>query len=158
MENDATARPSGAGAGIGPGDEDGDLGAPLRLAVGRLHRRFRAERPEGALGDVTLDVLVHLHKHGPRTLTELSREGGVSPASMSQTVNRLSAAGYVVRTRDPHDGRKVLFEATPEGRGLAQETREHRNAWLDARLAGLDEEERATIARATRLLLRLADG
>ncbi|WP_078947941.1 MarR family transcriptional regulator [Streptomyces griseus] len=45
-----------------------------------------------------------------------SERGGVSPASMSQTVNRLTSAGYAVRSRDPDDRRKVLFSATEEGR------------------------------------------
>src|SRR6266567_1231181 len=89
--------------------QDADLGGQMRLAVGRLYRRFRSERPEGGLGDAALAVLTHLHKHGPQSLTELSEHDRVSPASMSQTVNRLTSAGYAVRTRDPDDRRKVLF-------------------------------------------------
>ena len=87
--------------------EEADLGAQLRSAVGRLYRRFRSERPEGGLGDAALDVLTGLHKRGPQSLTELSEHDRVSPASMSQTVNRLTSAGYAVRTGDPDDRRKV---------------------------------------------------
>src|ERR1700756_4335115 len=105
MERSATeARPAEVGGA--------DLGGQLRSAVGRLYRRFRRERPEGAPGDPALPVLPRLHKHGPQTLTELSEHDRVSPASMSQTVNRLTSAGYAVRTRDPDDRRKVLFSAT----------------------------------------------
>src|SRR6202451_3762247 len=81
--------------------EGPDLGGQLRSAVGRLYRRFRSERPEGGLGDAALAVLTRLHKHGPQTLTGLSEHDRVSPASMSQTVNRLTSADYAVRTRDP---------------------------------------------------------
>src|SRR5215470_18501576 len=91
--------------------EAADLGGQLRSAVGRLYRRFRAERTEGSLGDAALGVLTRLHKHGPQTLTELSEHDRVSPASMSQTVNRLTSAGYAVRSRDSDDRRKVLFSA-----------------------------------------------
>jgi DNA-binding MarR family transcriptional regulator len=137
--------------------EGADLGGQVRSAIGRLYRRFRSERPEGSLGDTALEVLTRLHKHGPQTLTELSEHDRVSPASMSQTVNRLTSAGYAVRARDPGDGRKVLFSATAEGDELARAARAQRNAWLDQRLQALSAEDRAVIARATAILSRIAD-
>ena len=125
-----------AGAEVAGAEVAGaDLGGQVRFAVGRLYRRFRSERPEGSLGDAALAVLTRLHKHGPQTLTELSEHDRVSPASMSQTVNRLTSAGYAVRTRDPNDRRKVLLSATAEGDELASAAREQRNAWLDRRLS-----------------------
>ncbi|MGH3169989.1 MAG: MarR family winged helix-turn-helix transcriptional regulator [Trebonia sp.] len=98
-----------------------------------------------------------MHKHGPQTLTELSEHDRVSPASMSQTVNRLTSAGYAVRARDPGDGRKVLFSATAAGHELAYAARAQRTAWLDERLRALSAEDRAVIARAAALLSRIAD-
>ncbi|MFC5204750.1 MarR family winged helix-turn-helix transcriptional regulator [Streptomyces kaempferi] len=136
--------------------EEADLGGQVRSAVGRLYRRFRSERPEGGLGDVALEVLTRLHKHGPQTLTELSAHDRVSPASMSQTVNRLTSAGYAVRTSDPGDRRKVLFRATAEGDELAGATRAQRNAWLDEQLRALSADDRAVIARAAALLSDIA--
>ena len=150
MEKDATEEQ--------PAEAEGaDLGSQLRSAVGRLYRRFRSERPEGGLGDAALDVLTRLHKGGPQSLTELSEHDRVSPASMSQTVNRLTSAGYAVRTGDPDDRRKVLFSATAEGDELAGAARAQRNAWLDRRLQALSAEDRAVIARATELLGAIAD-
>ena len=136
---------------------DDELGGQLRAAVGRLYRRFRSERPDGDLGDAALAVLTHLHKHGPQTLTELSEYDRVSPASMSQIVNRLTSTGYALRSRDPHDRRKVLFSTTPDGDELASATRAQRNAWLDERLAALSDDDRAAIAHATALLREIAD-
>jgi DNA-binding MarR family transcriptional regulator len=137
--------------------EGADLGGQVRSAVGRLYRRFRSERSEGSLGDGALEVLTRLHKHGPQTLTELSEHDRVSPASMSQTVNRLTSSGYAVRSRDPGDGRKVLFSATAAGHELADATRAQRNAWLDRQLRVLSAEDRAVLARATVLLAAIAD-
>lgn len=137
--------------------EEPDLGGQLRSAVGRLYRRFRSERPEGGLGDAALAVLTRLHKHGPQTLTELSEHDRVSPASMSQIVNRLTSAGYAVRSRDPGDRRKVLFSTTAEGDEIASAARAQRNAWLDERLRTLSAEERAVIARAMALLQGIAN-
>src|ERR1700744_5225197 len=158
-KNATGTEPAGTGeAETEPGGTgEADLGGQGRSAGGRLSRRFRSERPEGGLGDAALAVLTHIHKHGPQTLTELSEYDRVSPASMTQTVTRLPSAGYAVRSRDPRDGRKVLFVATPEGDELASATRAQRNAWLDARLGALSEQDRAVIARAAVLLSQIAD-
>jgi DNA-binding MarR family transcriptional regulator len=136
---------------------DAELGDLLRTTVAQLTRRFRSERPAGELGDTALAVLSWLQRNGPHTLTELSEHDRVAPASMSQSVNRLTLAGYVIRTPDPRDRRKVLFSATPEGKRLAIATRERRNTWLDGRLAALSPEDRVTLARAAALLGEISD-
>jgi DNA-binding MarR family transcriptional regulator len=135
----------------------GGLGAQVRSTVGRLYRRFRSERPEGTLGDTALEVLTRLHKNGPQTLTELSDHDHVAPASMSQSVNRLTSAGYAVRTPDPKDRRKVLFRPTPAGAHLALAARNQRNAWLDAQLNALSPEDQHAVARACAILSTIAD-
>jgi DNA-binding MarR family transcriptional regulator len=150
-------QPAEAEVQVRDGVEGAELGNQLRSAIGRLYRRFRSERPEGGLGDAALAVLSHLDKNGPQTLTELSEHDRVSPASMSQIVNRLTSAGYAVRTRAPDDRRKVLFSTTAEGDELAGAARAQRNAWLDQRLQALSAEDRAVLARATTLLGSIAD-
>lgn len=137
--------------------EESALGARVRSTVGQLYRRFRSERAEGALGDAALEVLTFLQKSGPHTLTELSERGQVSPASMSQSVNRLTSAGYAVRTPDPSDRRKVLFSTTPEGAELAVATRAQRNAWLDVQLSALSPEDQNAVARACFVLSTIAN-
>ncbi|CAN5411949.1 hypothetical protein BH09ACT1_BH09ACT1_09110 [soil metagenome] len=134
-----------------------ELSGQLRSTIGRLYRRFRSERVEGALGETALEVLTFLQKNGPHTLTQLSELGQVAPASMSQTVNRLTSAGYAVRTADPLDGRKVLFSVTAEGAKLAMDTRIQRNAWLDLQIQQLDPQDRDVLARACTLLGNIAD-
>lgn len=149
MEKDASRERSAA-------EEATELGGRVRATVGLLYRRFRSERPEGALGDAALEVLTFLQKHGPHSLTELSERGHVAPATMSQSVNRLTSAGYAVRVSDPHDRRKVLFRTTPEGDELALATRSRRNAWLNARLHELGPEDQNAIIRACQLLSDIA--
>ena len=146
METDATGALGGAG-----------LGGQVRSTVARLYRRFRSERPEGSLGDTALEVLTRLYKNGPQTLTRLSEYDHVAPASMSQSVNRLTSAGYAIRTPDPNDRRKVLFSTTAEGAELALRARIQRNAWLDAHLQTLSPEDQNAIARACVLLSNIAD-
>lgn len=138
----------------------GDL-AELRLAVStavsRLYRRFRSERIDGDLGDSAMTVLSLLYKEGPQTLKALSDHERVTPASMSQTVNRLTSSGYAVREPDPQDGRRVLFRTTPDGDGLAAEDRARRHAWFEAKLRELDPDDRVLLARAAAILRTLAD-
>src|SRR4051812_42635604 len=122
---------------------DDELSAALRTGVGRLQRRFRSERAVGDLGDAAIAVLAHLVKEGPKTLKALSDYERVTPATMSQTVNRLSADGYLERNRDPDDGRRVLFSATAPGIALVDEVRARSTAWLDAAMCQLTAEERA---------------
>lgn len=149
METNASSEQSSIAEGSG-------LGAQVRSTVRQLYRRFRSEHRGGVLGDAALDVLTFLHKNGPHTLTELSEHGQVAPASMSQSVNRLTSAGYAVRTSDPTDRRKVLFSTTPEGAELARVTRIQRNTWLDAQLQTLSPEDQSAISRACLLLGNIA--
>src|ERR1700709_1714808 len=135
---------------------ESDLGSEVRSAIGRLYRRFRSERSEGTLGDTALQVLTRLHKDGPQTLTQLSEHDRVTPASMSQSVNRLPSVGYAMRTADLTDRRKVLITTTPAGAEIAQNAQTQRNSWLDAHLNELAPEDQNAIARACLLLSRIA--
>ncbi|GAA4686390.1 MarR family winged helix-turn-helix transcriptional regulator [Frondihabitans cladoniiphilus] len=150
MDDESSLEGSGASSA-------NDLSSRVRSTVGRLSRRFRAERPEGELGDKALEVLTFLDKRGPHSLTELSEAAQVAPASMSQSVNRLTSAGYAVRTPDDRDGRRVLFTTTPAGTDLAVATQARRNAWLSARLDELSGPEQDVVARACALLDRIAE-
>ncbi len=138
-------------------DQYHELGVDLRTAVARLYSRFRSERSEGELGEAALSVVIGLEKNGPMTLTELSERARVTPGSMSQTINRLADGGYLTRSKDPADGRRVLLEATTDGKRIAVAARAHREGWLNARLGELTDDDRATLTRAAALMRRVAD-
>ena len=59
-----------------------------------------------------LDVLL---RQGPHTAGDLAERIGLSPASISALVDRLETRGYVRRTRDTDDRRRVLVTPAPEG-------------------------------------------
>jgi len=138
----------------------GDL-AELRFevstAVARLYRRFRSERIDGDLGDSAMTILSLLYKDGPQTLKALSDHDRVTPASMSQTVNRLTSAGYAVREPDPEDGRRVLFRTTPAGDALVAQARAKRHAWFEAQLQELGADDLVLLGRAAAILRTIAD-
>lgn len=134
-----------------------ELRADVAAAVVRLYRRFRSDRIDGDLGDTAITVLTVLYTDGPQTLRALSDRERVTPASMSQTVNRLTAAGYAVRSPDPADGRKVLFSTTPSGDELVAKDRHRRHSWFLSHLRQLSDEDRAALARSAVILREIAD-
>ncbi len=132
------------------------LASEVRVLAVRLYRRLRLETGIAELTDSQLAVLMHLSRvttSSPGRLAEVER---VSAPSMNRTVNAIVEAGCARRTADPDDGRRVVVEITERGAKLAQTAREHRNAWLEARLRELPKEDRATIAAAVELLNRMA--
>ncbi len=133
------------------------LSSSLRVAVGRLSRRIRAEKADGDISDGQFSVLALLFREGPKTLGALSAHERVTPPSMNRTVNKLEAAGYLVRQASDDDRRKVLFVPTDAGRELVTETRRRRDAWLDRRLARLPAQTRALLADAAEVMRELAD-
>ena len=94
-----------------------DLSGALRVAVARLSRRLRAEKEDDELSDSQTAALGYVVREGSATIGRLSEFERVKPPSMNRTVNRLEEAGYVERTSDAGDGRKVVVVPTERGTG-----------------------------------------
>jgi DNA-binding MarR family transcriptional regulator len=103
-------------------------------------------------------VIGHLTREGPATVTRLARAEGVRPQSMGATVSALEAAGLVVGSPDPGDGRQTIWSLTPVSRRWVASFRAAREDWLfgaiRARLSPTEQEE---LSRAVGLLERLVD-
>ncbi|HAN25418.1 MAG: MarR family transcriptional regulator [Microbacterium sp.] len=127
------------------------------MATFRLARRLRAQRAVDTMSDGQFAVLAALKMHGLHTLGELADRERVTAPSMNRTVNGLEEAGYLTRTTDDDDRRKVNIELTPAGREVVEETVRRRDAWLESVLADLDEDEREVLARAAALMRRVAE-
>jgi len=132
------------------------LASELRLILGRLVRRLRAE---GRLPLAQMAVLGRLDRGGATTVSALATAERVRPQSMSQTVGELEADGLVSRTPDPTDRRQLLVALTGAGRTALADERRHREGWLARAIAeDLSDTERATLEAALEPLRRLADG
>jgi DNA-binding MarR family transcriptional regulator len=133
-----------------------DLAHDLRVAMGRVIRRLRAE-PGPAMPQLT--VLGRLDRHGPASVSELAAGERMRPQSMAQTVRELEGAGLVARRPDPDDGRRALVELTDTGLHALRTSRAHREGWLTETLErDFDAHERELLRQAVALLERLADG
>ncbi len=76
---------------------------------------------------------------------------------MGATVQALVDLGYVERRQDPTDGRRTLVRATPAGAAAREDAWSARSRVLAERLAALDPEDRATVARSLQILEPLVE-
>ena len=65
-------------------------------------------------------ALLSFARSGALPMNKASALLQVHPTSVTNAVDRLQAAGLVVRSAHPTDGRTTLIELTPEGRTLAK--------------------------------------
>jgi DNA-binding MarR family transcriptional regulator len=130
------------------------LASDLRVVLGRLVRRLRAEH-RFPLSHAT--VLGRLDREGAQSTSDLALAERVRPQSMAQIVGDLEADGLIERHPDPGDRRRMLIELTEQGREALGQDRRNREGWLARAIADtLSAEEQATLARAVKLLERLA--
>ena len=132
------------------------LASDLRVVIGQLVRRLRAERRDLPLAQMT--VLGRLDRVGPCGVSDLAAGERVRPQSMASTVAALQAAGLVSRAPDPGDRRRVLIALTPAGREALAVDRRRREGWLaDAIRGDLSPKEQRALADAAVLLARIAE-
>ena len=84
------------------------LGLYPRIYFACHTRHVRDPQSGRLLSRHQASVLDHLDEVDPITLNGLSRHMGVTPGTMSLTIDRLERKGYVVRLRDVADRRRVL--------------------------------------------------
>ena len=136
-------------------DDHSAAASQLRIAIFRLARRMRTQRAVDSMSDGQFAVLAGLWVHGSHTLGELADRERVSAPSMNRTVNCLQESGYVSRTADENDGRKVQISLTAEGRAVVDETARRRDAWVEEALADLSAQERETLTQAAEIMQRM---
>ena len=132
------------------------LAGRLRLAVARTARRLRQEADAGLSPTLTA-ALATLDRHGPLTPSRLAEIERVQRPTATRIVAKLEQAGLVVRQTDRSDGRSFTVALSPEGARLLKQVRSRKNAYLAKRLRRLDEEELATLERATEILERILE-
>ena len=97
-------------------------------------------------------VLDHLDEIDPTTLNGLARHMGVTPATMSMTIDRLERKGYVIRLRDTTDRRRVHLRLSSAGVRVRNESSVLDPARVERLMARLTDEERETSIRGLGLL------
>jgi DNA-binding MarR family transcriptional regulator len=130
----------------------------IRGVVGQLHRRLRHVDNAGILTPSQSAVLNRLHREGPATQGELAAAEHVRQQSMAATLGVLDELGYLARTPDPADRRRVVISLSDAGRDTVRGIQQNRDEWLArALLDELSPAELDAVTRALPLLQRVAE-
>jgi MarR family transcriptional regulator, organic hydroperoxide resistance regulator len=78
-------------------------------------RHVRDPKTRSILSAHQASILDHLDAVEPVSLKTLAQHMGVTLSTMSLSIDRLARGGYVLRSRDAHDGRRVNLRLTPAG-------------------------------------------
>lgn len=127
---------------------------PVLLRVGRELRR-EARAAGVSPGEVSLLAAI---KYAPGIgVNELAERERMSPPAMSRHVDKVVQAGYVVRTPNAGDRRRVGLSLTDEGRRVLRNVRSRRTLLLARRLRQLGPQQLAAIDAAIEPLGLLLD-
>jgi len=104
-----------------------DLGAQLSFALyGAANRMVRLHKPILEPLGLTFPqylVMLELLDGAPVSVGILGNRLGMDTGTITPLVKRLEGAGFVTRTRDPGDERRVMVDLTPVGRALELDIR-----------------------------------
>ncbi|MEU8923934.1 MarR family winged helix-turn-helix transcriptional regulator [Kitasatospora sp. NPDC048545] len=116
--------------------------------VSRLHRANaeRLLRPHGLHAGQEL-LMMLLWERGPQPQAALIEELGVDASTVTRMVQRLEQAGFLRRRRSETDRRAVVVEATAAACALRDRVARSWRELEAITLAGLDEADRAALAR-----------
>src|SRR5579864_6239568 len=102
-------------------------------------------------------ILDHLDARDPTALVDLARHMGVTVSTMSLNVERLVRKGYVRRTRDAKDRRRLRLLLTAAGLRLREASTVLEPARVSAMLNELNAEDLARALKGLELLAGAAE-
>jgi MarR family transcriptional regulator, organic hydroperoxide resistance regulator len=102
-------------------------------------------------------VLDHLDEEDSLTMQELALHLGVTPSTMSITIDRLAKLGYVKREKDKRDSRRVNLYLTLHGKKIKQSKSVLDVKRVESMLARLTATERADALKGVGLLANAAE-
>jgi DNA-binding MarR family transcriptional regulator len=133
------------------------LANELRPVLLRLSRQVRRESNELGVTAAQVTFLSGIAEQPGITARQLGDRERISAPGMSAHLERLEAAGLIVRTRGT-DRRCVGLTLSTEGERVLGAARQQRTAWLAERLEQLNDEQRAAVEAAIGPLALLAEG
>jgi MarR family transcriptional regulator, organic hydroperoxide resistance regulator len=139
----------------------GDAARELMTLYPRIYfachtRHVRDPQTQRTLSRHQASVLDHLDDVDPMTLNGLARHMGVTPGTMSLTIDRLERKGYVVRLRDVADRRRVQLRLTAAGVRVREASSVLDAPLVEALVARLSDDQREAAVRGLALLAEAA--
>jgi MarR family transcriptional regulator, organic hydroperoxide resistance regulator len=152
----AKTAPAGASTiDADPPDALRQLGRSFKRAMAAVRRlRGRETRRPGELSDAQYGLLFGLRDHAELSTSELALSADLSPATTTEMLDALEAAGLVRRARSQRDRRVVLTSLTERGHELVAE----RHARYEPRWrAAFEEFSEDELRAASAVLERMAE-
>jgi DNA-binding MarR family transcriptional regulator len=128
------------------------LASDLSLAVVRLTRHLRGRRVDAQVSLTQLSALATLARDGAMTPGNLAAREKVQPPSMTRVIASLVDLGLVERAAHPTDGRQIIVTLSDAGHALIADETHAREAWMNERLSGLDEDQLKTLRDAVGII------
>src|SRR5215469_3432771 len=119
-------------------------------------RHVRDSKTRKLLSAHQASILDHLDLREPLPLMDLARHMGVTPSTMSLAIDKLVRRRYVLRSRDPKDGRRVALLLSPDGARIRSEKSVLEPVRVEAMLERLAPRERTRALQGLALLARAA--
>lgn len=141
MDADAPTK-AGAGADVGAGS-GGASGRRLSTAVVLFHETLGQCLGLSAVDHRALTLILD---HAPLTAGTLAQLTGLTPGAVTGLADRLERAGYIRRTPDPRDRRRIVIEPVGDGMTGLDEVFVDLGTAMSKFMAKYDERELATIA------------
>ena len=130
---------------MGPKSFD-DLAAYLqRFGLERDRMRAALARHAG-VSATDLDALEHLEADGPLTQRDLGERLSITSGAVTMLVDRLEAAGWVVRRPHPSDRRYILIELSAQAAEHTPTGLATYHSSVQALVAGVPSQQRRHIA------------
>lgn len=92
-------------------------------------------------------AVFYLYRNGPTTVGQIAEWLQLSPATISEHIDRMVEAGLVERHINPQDRRQVLVELTPSAEARARHFWELQRLQITAVLSRFSPEERPLVIR-----------
>ncbi|HEY1778607.1 MAG TPA: MarR family transcriptional regulator [Solirubrobacteraceae bacterium] len=138
-----------------PSTPAGQLSLAFKRAMVAVRKlRGRETQRSGQLSYAQYGLLFGLAGAGELSARELAEHADLTPATVTQMLEHLEAAGLVRRTRSEQDRRVVLCKLTERGAAVVTERHAQMEPRWRAVLAEFSEDE---LVAAARVLARLAD-
>jgi DNA-binding MarR family transcriptional regulator len=139
--------PGGAAGRGTDGDAADELAQAFKRALAALRRlRARENQCPGELTYAQYSLLFCLRDQSELSLRELADLAELSPASATEMLDGLAAAGLVHRVRSARDRRVVLTSLTDSGRALVEGHRARVEPRLRGALSRFSDQELLTAA------------
>jgi DNA-binding MarR family transcriptional regulator len=124
-----------------------ELAASFKGVLAAVRRlRGRETRRDGSLSDAQYGLLFGLREQDEVSSGELATLADLSPATATQMLDALAAAGLVRRVRSERDRRVVLTSLTERGHALLEERHARIAPRWNAALSGFSDDELRTAA------------